>query len=279
MTREAGQTKVSEPAPRLELKARPVPRSSLVVIQPGGVKPPFFCVPGSEGDVFTDIGHLARRLGPDQPFYGFWNGTHDPTQIEARAAGYVDEIRAVQPRGPYLLGGVCSGGVVAFEVARQLHAQGQRVALLALVEPARAPSLGLRPYVSLTAGVLRRVIRRLGHYSRSGIQRGSAEQEAYLYLKAKHVVNSWPLRCLVPQPYPGRIHLFLVNEVPEGSPDGHCSGWHEWAAGGAEIHVIPGTHDTITESQGTGPAGADLQALAGQLGACIEDALANGYRF
>ena len=279
MTREAGQTRVSEPAPRLEWKARPVPRSSLVVIQPGGSKPPFFCVPGSEGDVFTNIGHLARRLGPDQPFYGFWNGMHDPTQIEARAAGYVDEIRAVQPRGPYLLGGVCSGGVVAFEVARQLHAQGQRVALLALVEPAHAPSLGLRPYVSLTAGVLRRVIRRLGHYSQSGTQRGSAEPEAYLYLKAKHVVNSWPLRWLVPQPYPGRIHLFLVNGVPEGSPDGHCSGWHEWAAGGAEIHVIPGTHDTIAESKGTGTEGANLQALAGQLGACIDEALANGYRF
>jgi thioesterase domain-containing protein len=279
MTREAGQTRVSEPAPRLEWKARPVPRSSLVVIQPGGSKPPFFCVPGSEGDAFTNIGHLARRLGPDQPFYGFWNGIHDPTQIEARAAGYVDEIRAVQPRGPYLLGGVCSGGVVAFEVARQLQAQGQRVALLALVEPAHAPSLGLRPYVSLTAGVLRRVIRRLGHYSRSGTQRGSAEQEAHLHLKAKRVANSWPLRYLVPQPYPGQIHLFLVNGVPEGSPDGRCSGWHEWAAGGAEIHVIPGTHDTIAESKRTATEGASLQVLAEQLGACIDEALAHGYRF
>ena len=279
MTREAGQTRVSEPAPRLEWKARPVPRSSLVVIQPGGSKPPFFCVPGSEGDVFTNIGHLARRLGPDQPFYGFWNGMHDPTQIEARAAGYVDEIRAVQPRGPYLLGGVCSGGVVAFEVARQLQAQGQRVALLALVEPAHAPGLGLRPYVSLTAGVLRRVIRRLSHYSRSGTQRGSAEQEAHLHLKAKRVANSWPLRCLVPQPYPGRIHLFLVNGVPEGSPDGRCSGWHEWAAGGAEIHVVPGTHDTIAESKSTATEGASLQVLAEQLGACIDEALADGYRF
>ena len=279
MTREARQTRVSELSPMLELKARPVPRSSLVVIQPGGSKPPFFCVPGSEGDVFTNIGPLARRLGPDQPFYGFWNGTRDPTQIEARAAGYVDEIRAIQPRGPYLLGGVCSGGVVAFEVARQLQAQGQQVALLALVEPAHAPSLGLRPYVSVTAGVLRRVIRRLGHYLQSGTQCGSAEQDAYLYLKAKHVVNSWPLRWLAPPPYPGRIHLFLVNGVPEGSPDGRCSGWHEWAAGGAEIHVIPGSQDTITESQGTGPEGANLQALAGQLGACIDEALANGYRF
>jgi thioesterase domain-containing protein len=279
MTREARQTRVSELSPKLELKARPVPRSSLVMIQPGGSKPPFFCVPGSEGDVFTDIGHLARRLGPDQPFYGFWNGIHDPTQIEARAAGYVDEIRAVQPRGPYLLGGVCSGGVVAFEVARQLQAQGQQVALLALVEPTHAPSLGLRPYVSLTAGVLRRVIHCLGHYARSDTRRASAEQETYLYLKAKHVVDSWPLRYLVPQPYPGRIHLFLVNGVPEGSPDGRCSGWHEWAAGGAEIHVIPGTHDTIAESKSTPTEGASLQALAGQLGACIDEALADGYRF
>ncbi len=279
MTREARQTRVSELSPMLELNARPVPRSSLVVIQPGGSKPPFFCVPGSEGDVFPNIGHLARRLGPDQPFYGFWNGTHDPTQIEARAAGYVDEIRAVQPRGPYLLGGVCSGGAVAFEVARQLQAQGQQVALLALVEPVHAPSLGLRPYISFTAGVLRRVIRRLGHYSRSGTQPGSVEQEAYLRLKAERVANSWPLRYLVPPPYPGRIHLFLADGALEGSPDARRSGWHEWAAGGAEIHVIPGTHDATTESKGTATEGANLHALAEQLGACIDEALANGYRF
>jgi thioesterase domain-containing protein len=279
MTREAGQTRVSEPAPRLELEARPVPRSSLVALQPGGSKPPFFCVPGSECDVFANIGHLDRHLGPDQPFYRLQGNVHNPAQIEARAAGYVDEIRAVQPRGPYLLGGVCSGGVVAFEVARQLQAQGQRVALLALVEPAHAPSLGLRPYVSLTAGVLRRVIRRLGHYSRSGTQRGSAEQEAYLRLKAERVANSWPLRYLVPPPYPGRIHLFLADGALEESPDARRSGWDEWAAGGAEIHVIPGTHDAITESQGTATEGANLHALAEQLGACIDEALANGYRF
>ena len=82
---------------------------------------------------------LAQRLGPDQPFYGLQaiglDASCPPlTRIEDMAALYTKEIRRKQPRGPYYLGGYCMGGTVAFEVAQQIRAQGEQVALLALFD-------------------------------------------------------------------------------------------------------------------------------------------------
>lgn len=112
--------------------------SPLVEIQSGGSRPPFFCVHGAGGNVLI-YRDLARRLGPDQPFYGLQSQGLDGeqpllTRIEDMAALYVKEIRRVQLRGPYLLGGYCMGGTVALEMAQQLKAQGEQVGLLALFD-------------------------------------------------------------------------------------------------------------------------------------------------
>jgi thioesterase domain-containing protein/acyl carrier protein len=106
---------------------------ALVAIQPGGTKPPFFGVPGVGGNVLV-FARLARQLGPDQPFYGLQarglDGEASPfTRVEEMASHYLGEIRAVRPKGPYLIGGTCTGGVVAYEIAQQLVAQGERVTL------------------------------------------------------------------------------------------------------------------------------------------------------
>jgi phthiocerol/phenolphthiocerol synthesis type-I polyketide synthase E len=82
---------------------------------------------------------LSLHLGADQPFYGLQSigtdGSRPPlTRIEEMAALYVAEIRKVQPTGPYFLGGYCGGGTIAFEVAQQLVACGETVALLALFD-------------------------------------------------------------------------------------------------------------------------------------------------
>jgi thioesterase domain-containing protein len=118
----------------------------LVAIQPSGSRRPFICVPGVLGNVFTDLGPLPRHLGPDQPFYGLQEGIHNPTRIKALAAQYVKEVRSLQPEGPYLLGGTCRGEVVAFEMAQQIRAQGQRVALIALIEPSSPPAPSVRSH-------------------------------------------------------------------------------------------------------------------------------------
>lgn len=112
--------------------------SSLVPIQPNGSRPPFFCIHGITGDVLW-----FRRLGalcaPDQPFYGVQaqglDGVTPPfDSVATMAAHYIDEIKTVQPRGPYYLGGASLGGTVAFEMARQLTERGESVALLVMFD-------------------------------------------------------------------------------------------------------------------------------------------------
>jgi amino acid adenylation domain-containing protein len=128
----------SQLADVLRLEGSPGLWSPVVPIQPEGSNPPFFCVHAFEGDVLC-FADLAHHLGPEQPFYGLQarglDGLHRPlTRIEDMAALYVKEIRTVQPEGPYFLGGYCGGTMIAFEMAQQLHAQGQTVALLALIQ-------------------------------------------------------------------------------------------------------------------------------------------------
>ncbi|MBI1877085.1 MAG: AMP-binding protein, partial [Chloroflexi bacterium] len=118
--------------------------SPLVAIQPmetnrtGTARLPFFLVHPADGMVLSYV-NLARRLGPNQPFYGLQavglNGEQPPhTRIEAMAADYLQAVQTVQPHGPYLLGGWSMGSMVAFEMAQQLRQQGQQVALLALLD-------------------------------------------------------------------------------------------------------------------------------------------------
>ena len=112
--------------------------SPLVAIQPRGSRPPFFCVHGAGGNVLM-YRDLSRRLGPDQPFYGLQSQGLDGKQpilasIEEMASSYLSEIQRVQPHGPYYLGGYCMGGAIALEIAQQLIARGEQVALLALFD-------------------------------------------------------------------------------------------------------------------------------------------------
>jgi phthiocerol/phenolphthiocerol synthesis type-I polyketide synthase E len=112
--------------------------SPLVAIQPLGSRPPFFCMHGAGGAVLI-YRDLSRRLGLDQPFYGLQSqgldGSCPPLEtVEEMAALYVKEIRKNQPQGPYFLGGYCGGGTIAYEVAQQLQAAGEPVALLALFD-------------------------------------------------------------------------------------------------------------------------------------------------
>ncbi|OAD20369.1 thioesterase, partial [Candidatus Thiomargarita nelsonii] len=115
------------------------PWSSLVPIQADGSKPPFFCVPAAASTALS-FEKLARHLGTDQPVYGlqplgFEEGQVPHNRVEDMAAYYLKEIRALQPEGPYYLGGMCFGAFVVFEMAQQLLAQGCTVALLALFDP------------------------------------------------------------------------------------------------------------------------------------------------
>jgi thioesterase domain-containing protein/acyl carrier protein len=251
------------------------PWSSLVALQPSGSRPPFFCLPGNLGNVFVDLGDLARYLGPDQPFYGLQDGVHNPAQIKTLACQYLNEIRTVQPNGPYFLGGICSGGVIAFEIAQQLWAQDQQVALLALIEPPRPPGPGLQTYLDFSTILLRGFVQRFTYHSRLLWQDNSPEQGSYTRLKAKVLANLWAMVRYTPQPYPGRISLFLGEESRTSVSRDPRLAWQSLAGSGLDIHFVPGNHNTITRTHEAIPLEADIRVLAEQLKSCMDQVLVN----
>ena len=108
----------------------------LVPMRTTGTRPPLFCVHGGAGTVFH-FRALVEALGPDQPFYalqarGLYGDQPPIVGIPAMAAHYINEIKGVQPVGPYYLGGHCAGGSCALEIAQQLQRTGDVVALVAM---------------------------------------------------------------------------------------------------------------------------------------------------
>jgi len=104
----------------------------------GGTAPPFFLVAGMFGNVLN-LRHLATLVGADRPFYGLQArglyGDEPPHEtFEEMAAAYIEEIRTVQPHGPYSIGGFSGGGLTAFEIAHQLRAAGESIGLLLLLD-------------------------------------------------------------------------------------------------------------------------------------------------
>ena len=253
---------VEQLASILDQKNGFVSHDSLVLLQKGAFKPPLFCIPGNLGNVFTDLGYLAKHLGPDQPVYGLQDSAKNPSRVEALAAKYIDAIRGVQRNGPYFLAGVCSGGTIAFEMANRLLSEGEKVSLLALIEPPPPRT----SYWNTPAFVISRLTKRLRHDSRSQSQISGGEHMAYLLLKLKLIANVWALSRYVPRPYPGCMHLFLTAETQATR---YSLPWCELALGGAEVYTIPGTHSEIT-GDGRKVEEAYMQTLGEKLRHCID---------
>ncbi len=117
--------------------------TALVPIAEGGEGRPFYLVHGVDGDVLG-FAALARRLGGGRPVYGLRaRGLEDEAlpygSVEEMAHAYLEEVRHVQPSGPYLLGGLCAGGPVAIEMARLLRERGEPVGQVVLIDPRLRP--------------------------------------------------------------------------------------------------------------------------------------------
>jgi amino acid adenylation domain-containing protein len=131
--------------------------SPVTVLHPEGPRIPFVFLHGdySGGGFYCHA--LARALGPQQPFilihpHGL-DGRRVPPSIEAMADEHLVRLRAVRPHGPYLLGGHCTGGRIAFEMARRLRAAGERVDLVAVVDaPLFNTGVGARALSALIHG-------------------------------------------------------------------------------------------------------------------------------
>jgi len=124
----------------------------LTALRDSGSRAPIFFLHNDRGrGLYTHA--LTRAVDPDRPFYavhphGLVHGEF-PSTVEALAADLLPAVRAARPRGPYVLGGHCHGGLVALEMARQLRAQGERVDVVVLVDT-RAPGFWFRALHSVT---------------------------------------------------------------------------------------------------------------------------------
>jgi aspartate racemase len=228
-------------------------KSSLVPIQPEGSLPAFFCVHGLGGTVlrFRD---LARHLGSDQPFYGVQAQGLDGdrpfhTSVEEMAAFYIKEIRSLQPDGPYYIGGYSLGGLIAFEMARQLQAESQEVGLLALFDayPGKADS---SPSLWRALGSLPRA-QQLAYldYRAQRIRKGIRRKfDAFLLprpLRAVRAVFSAAEQAYAPQVYFGSATLFRTTEKGMLQPHNPADDWSSLVTGGVDVHEIDGDHGSV----------------------------------
>ena len=159
--------------------------AGVVPIQAGGRQTAVFFLHGQYDDAGFYCYRLAQALGPDRPFYAVepyrLDGTARPPAFEDIAAAHLKSVRAVQPLGPYVLGGWCNGALLAYEMARQLAADGQHVEQLLLLDSVyrRYPA-----WLRFGRGAIRAVGRSVGAGE-------DAQLEAYLrfrhaYRSARH---------------------------------------------------------------------------------------------
>ena len=258
------------------------PQASLVAIQSEGSKPPFFGIHGCRGEALL-YRSLARHLGSEQPLYALraqgLDGERVPyTRIEDIAGHYVREIRAIQPEGPYFLGGAGVGGMIAFEMAQQLLAQTQELGLLVLIDTAPPRQILSGSFTPRSRKSLYHYVRRSIYYLRHGqltrILKGILQKywkrstRMFMPAHIRRVRNAldkapWSYK---PREYPHRIIYFLSEKRRQlfGDPQAAVGSWCELAIGGVDIRVISGNHlDMLKEPH--------VQILAEQLKDCLDE--------
>jgi thioesterase domain-containing protein len=252
--------------------------------------------------MFWGYGNLARHLGDDQPLYAFksrgLDGLEEFATIEEMAASYVADLRAFQPTGPYRLGGYCFGGNVAYEMARQLRAAGERVAVLVLMNC--TPTSGSYPRVRVTPAWLFKFFRNLGVLLGAMARWDAKQRNAFIVwkwhawkkklrlarqrwgrgvesLEADEIVDlsTFPdeqrrlwaahirgLQQHRTRPYDGRVMIFRSRMHQFICSFAADYGWSEFARGGVTVTVVPGAHETILEEP-------NVRAVAEEIRSCL----------
>ncbi|PMB24627.1 non-ribosomal peptide synthetase [Fischerella thermalis] len=284
----------------LSQPSRQSSNSPLVAINSDGDKIPFFCVHGAGGNI-SPYFNLSKRLGEDYPFYALEDTLEQDKpeiiSVEETATRYLQEIRKIQPNGPYLLGGHCYGGVLAFEIAQQLQKQGQTVGLLVIIDAI----LSEKPIESTDsddAKFLLRIAESIKTESNINFSVpfeelrdlplteqlnlinknanfifSDAEIQDFLRYYKLFKAHVQAMRNYIPRVYPQSITLFRASEEiihdfdnPEWYTDDPSLGWGKCSSQPIQVIDVPGDHFSIFVEP-------HIQELAKQLKICIDNAV------
>ncbi len=268
------------------------PRSLIVEVQAGNQQSyfPFF---------FLGWG-LNNSLDKERPFYCLPYGIkvqNPATHIKTLASLYVEEIMAVQPNGPYFLGGACYAGWIAFEIAHQFQAKGYQVALLILIERSGPNSMyrkfnwfknhALKRFnyhiinffnLLKTEGfvacaeefnrLLKRILNRerlLNKHSQKELQNPNNNSQFYQGNYHKQVQKTYydAMKNYNAQVYSGKVALFFAENGGRRHFLFPKGGWEGFLIGNCQVYICPGGHsDLLTNSH-------YLPVLGQKLNACL----------
>lgn len=250
--------------------------STLVPIKTEGDFLPLFLMHGIGGNVLnysTLIPYLDKR----QPVYGLQarglDGITEPFHsVSEMTANYVSEVKKVQPRGPYLLGGGSMGGAIALEMAQQFQQEGEEILFLGLFDTegpdARysnepAGFIGKSKQLLASDHVLKAVLKRLHNKISKEIKNAFFRTmcSSFRFLRQPipqyfrywyiHQNNIKIMNQYKPKPYSGHITLFRSTMAGDDGPD---RGWTTIAVNRLEIIQIPASHGNFIEAPELGKA-------------------------
>ena len=262
-----------------------LPTTYPILLRPGTSPRSLFLIHPGGGGIWR-YRALAELLDTSISVYGIQaqglNEEERPlTKIEEMAEQYLRGVLSIQGDGPYLLAGASFGGAVSLEMAQQLSAKGKECRLVALIDTPGPEQIG----DELTADMT---------YFKAMTEDGNEFSAEYLHrigldgrlmrvidstkapdrslpnmnlTQSRRLADIWranaeALRSYAPKPYHGRLTFFRALERSEGLPDNPELPWIEIAAGGIEIHIVPGNHENMLEEP-------HVLTLAGKLNQCF----------
>jgi amino acid adenylation domain-containing protein len=244
---------------------------TVMKIQPLGTRRPIFFVAAPNINALGYVA-LADKLGDDRPLYGLQSQKYIKTKsdeygrpllefsqavVEELASEYVKAMREVQPHGPYMLGGMCRGAHIAFEMALQLKAQGETVSLLAILDTWVMENT--YSYWFHVDYYLRRVpwFLKLGASEKLGFVKKKMNgllNKIAIQLKLRTDPDAhlprwnevyWPDSSFEPKIYDGPITVFRVPKQPATYIRSHTLAWDKRSSCDVHVEIVPGTHETI----------------------------------
>lgn len=219
--------------------------------------------------------NIAKGIDQNRPVIGIQprpldGRTQILRRVEDMAAGYLDEMKDVQPEGPYFLGGYSFGGLVAYEMAQLLRRAGDEVALLVLIDTVprdtdafagprttaeraqhhrdRLREGGVKEtvgYLRLVVERRRKRLRRRLHRrrGRGAIERGEPVPPKFRYHTMGGILDR-AAQAYTRQPYDGRLTVISTS----GRSDAHHEAWDELAIGGLEVIEVETAHKHIVKT-------------------------------